>query len=140
MFIGYNIDSKAYILEDCVTRKIKFSHDVVFNEITPTMGFKTSALQDNEKGIGAMEVNQNSMLYNMLEKNGEAKATTQRSTLDFNLCFEGMGSQNGGNGGFNDNLQGVVNNQQLEGKMMNVDPSLTRNIITTRRWICWGWC
>jgi hypothetical protein len=24
--------------------------------------------------------------------------------------------------------------------MMNVDPSLTRNIITTRRWICWGWC
>jgi hypothetical protein len=44
-----------------------------------------------------------------------------------------MGLRNGGNGGPNDNLQGVENNQQLEGKMTNVDPLLTRNIIITRR-------
>jgi hypothetical protein len=39
MFVGYNINSKAYRLVDCAIRKIKLSHDVVFNEITPTMGF-----------------------------------------------------------------------------------------------------
>jgi hypothetical protein len=44
-----------------------------------------------------------------------------------------MGLQNGGNGGLNDKLQGVEKNQHLEGKMMNVDPSLTRNTIIARR-------
>jgi hypothetical protein len=76
MFVGYNIDSKAYKLVDYAIRKIKLSRDVIFNEITPTMGFKTSALQDNEKGIGAVEVNQNPMLCSILENNGEAKATS----------------------------------------------------------------
>jgi hypothetical protein len=61
---------------DCAIRKIKLSHDVVSNEITPTMGFKTSALQANEKGIGAMEVNQNPMLYSILENN-EVKVVAQ---------------------------------------------------------------
>lgn len=97
------------------------------------MGFKTSASQDNEKGIGAVEVNQNPMLYSILENNGEAKATAQRSTPNFNLCLEGVGLQNVRNGGLNDNLQGVKNNQQIEGKVTNVDPSLTKNTITIRR-------
>jgi hypothetical protein len=44
-----------------------------------------------------------------------------------------MGLQNGGNGGLNDNLQRVENNQQLEGEMINVDPSLIKNTTTTRR-------
>jgi hypothetical protein len=77
MFVGYNIDSKAYRLVDYAIRKIKLSHDVVFNEITPTMGFKTSELQDNEKGIGVVEVNRNPMLYSILENNGEVKAIAQ---------------------------------------------------------------
>jgi hypothetical protein len=44
-----------------------------------------------------------------------------------------MGLQNGGNGGLNDNLQRANNDQQLEGEMVNVDPSLIKNTTTTRR-------
>jgi hypothetical protein len=44
-----------------------------------------------------------------------------------------MGPQNGGNGSLNDNLQRAENDQQLEGEMINVDPSLNKNITTTIR-------
>jgi len=43
MFVGYNTNSKAYRLVDCAIRKIKLNNDVMFDEITPIMGSKTSA-------------------------------------------------------------------------------------------------
>jgi hypothetical protein len=44
MFVGYNTNSKAYRLVDCAIKKMKLNKDVIFDEITPIMGSKTSAL------------------------------------------------------------------------------------------------
>jgi hypothetical protein len=36
-FINYKTYSKAYILVDCTTRKVKISRDIVFNESASTI-------------------------------------------------------------------------------------------------------
>jgi hypothetical protein len=53
------------------TRKIKISHDVIFDEGVKMASFESNVFQDNEKTIGSMEVNQNPTFYSLLKDNIE---------------------------------------------------------------------
>jgi hypothetical protein len=44
-------------LIDFATGKIKISHDVIFDESAKMIGFESNMSQDNEKIVGAMDVN-----------------------------------------------------------------------------------
>jgi len=100
MFVGYSANSKAYQLIDFSIGKIKISHDVIFDE-----GAKMKNMfQDNEKIIGAMDVNQNPILYSLLKDNIEITyvGNIQQFAPNFNLHLEEMDTLS--DGGHNDNI------------------------------------
>ncbi len=104
MSIGYSENSKTYLLINCASRKIKIRHDVIFDEGAKMTGFESNMSQDNEKIIGAMEVNRNAILYNLLKDNIKITyvGNIQQSAPNFNLHLEKMDTLN--HGGHNDNI------------------------------------
>ncbi len=135
MSIGYSENSKTYLLINCASRKIKIRHDVIFDEGAKMIGFESNMSQDNEKIIGAMEVNRNAILYNLLKDNIKITyvGNIQQSAPNFNLHLEKMDTLS--HGGHNDNIQGVEIDQLLEGEgeLTNDDLLSPRNNIMARR-------
>jgi hypothetical protein len=104
MFVGYNANSKAYQLIDFATGKIKISHDVIFDEGAKITSFESNMFQDNEKIVGAMDVNRNPIFYSLLRDNIKIiyVGNIQQSVPNFNLHLEKMDTLS--DGGHNDNI------------------------------------
>ncbi len=97
-------NSKAYQLINFSIGKINISHDVIFDEGAKMTSYESNMSQDSEKIIGAMDANQNPILYSLLGDNIEITyvGNIQQFAPNFNLHLEEMDTLS--DGGHNDNI------------------------------------